>query len=105
MEPIHLLRIVVASPGDVQAERDALPAVLEELNRGIAATQGLRLELGRWETDAYPGFHPEGPQGLIDPILRIEDCDVLLGILRIGNSNGIFAPPRRQRLDDFVALR
>ena len=80
MESINLLRIVVASPGDVQAERDALPAVLEELNRGIAATQGLRLELGRWETDAYPGFHPEGPQGLIDPILRIEDCDVLLGI-------------------------
>ena len=80
MESINLLRIVVASPGDVQAERDALPAVLEELNRGIAATQGLRLELGRWETDAYPGFHPQGPQGLIDPILRIEDCDVLLGI-------------------------
>jgi hypothetical protein len=80
MESINLLRIVVASPGDVQAERDALPAALEELNRGIAATQGLRLELGRWETDAYPGFHPEGPQGLIDPILRIEDCDVLLGI-------------------------
>ena len=54
--------------------------MLEELNRGIAATQRLRLELGRWETDAYPGFHPQGPQGLIDPILRIEDCDVLLGI-------------------------
>src|SRR5712691_12837616 len=80
MESIHLLRIVVASPGDVQAERDAPPAVIEELNRGIAATQNLRLELVRWETDAYPGFHPAGPQGLIDPILRIEDCDVLLGI-------------------------
>ena len=80
MEPVHLLRIIVASPGDVQAERDALPAVLEELNRGIAAAHGLRLELGRWETDAYPGFHAQGPQGLIDPILRIEDCDVLLGI-------------------------
>ena len=80
MEPVNLFRIVVASPSDVQAERDALPAVLEELNRGLAATQNLRLELGRWETDAYPGFHPHGPQGLIDPILRIEDCDVLLGI-------------------------
>src|SRR5215475_997010 len=80
MEQVHVLRIVVASPGDVQAERDTLPAVLEELNRGIAAEHGLRLELGRWETDAYPGFHPQGPQGLIDPILRIEDCDVLLGI-------------------------
>ena len=80
MEPVHLLRIVVASPGDVQAERDALPEVIDELNRGMAATQGLRLELGRWETDAHPGFHPEGPQGLIDPLLRIDDCDILLGI-------------------------
>jgi hypothetical protein len=76
----QILRIVVASPGDVQAERDALPAVIEELNKGVAADRGLRLELYRWETDAYPGFHAEGPQGLIDELLRIEDCDVLIGI-------------------------
>ena len=56
-----------------------LLAVLEELNNGIARDRGLRLELARWETDAYPGFHPEGPQGLIDAILRIEDGDVLKG--------------------------
>ena len=83
MEQVHVLRIIVASPGDGQAERDVLPVVLEELTRGIAAEHGLRLELGRWETDAYPGFHPQGPQGLIDPSLRIEDCDVLLGIFHI----------------------
>lgn len=80
MEQKHTLRIVVASPGDVQAERDTLPAVIEELNRGIAAARGLSLELTRWETDSHPGFHVQGPQGLIDPILRIEDCDVLIGI-------------------------
>jgi hypothetical protein len=38
------------------------------------------LELSRWETDTYPGFHPEGPQGLIDPILDIANCDILIGI-------------------------
>lgn len=70
---------MVASPSDVQAERDALPAIVEELNRSIAADRGLRLELSRWE-NAYPGFHSEGPQGLIDPILHIEDCDLLIGI-------------------------
>jgi hypothetical protein len=77
---VRLLRIVVASPGDVQTERDVLPEVLSELNLGVAADRCLRLELCRWETDAYPGFHPEGPQGLIDPILKIEDCDILVGI-------------------------
>ena len=80
MEQKRVLRVVVASPGDVQAERDTLPAVIDELNRGIAAERNLLLELHRWETDAYPGFHPEGPQGLIDPVLKIEDCDILVGI-------------------------
>ena len=80
MPQVQILRIVVASPGDVQAERNALATVVEELNHGIAQDRGIRLELARWETDASPGFHPEGPQGLIDPILRIETCDVLIGI-------------------------
>ena len=84
------LKIVVASPGDVKAERESLEEVVSELNRGIAEDRGLQLELGRWETDAYPGFHPEGPQGLIDPILKIENCDILIGIFwkRFGTPTG-----------------
>ena len=79
-DQVKLVKIVLASPGDVQAERDALPGIIEELNHGVARDRKLRLELTRWETDAYPGFHPEGPQGLIDPILSIDACDVLIGI-------------------------
>ncbi len=73
------LRVVVASPGDVQAERDVLPSVFEEVNRNVA-DRGFNLVLTRWETDTHPGFHAEGPQGLIDPILKITDCDLLIGI-------------------------
>jgi hypothetical protein len=80
MEQKRILRVVVASPSDVQAERDALPAVINELNRGVAADRNLLLELYRWETDAYPGFHAEGPQALIDPILNIRDSHILIGI-------------------------
>src|SRR6516165_868372 len=80
MEQVRVLRIVVASPGDVQAERKALPDVIDEINRGVAADRNLRLELSRWETDTYPGFHADGPQGEIDKILRIDDCDLLIGI-------------------------
>lgn len=76
----RVMRVVVASPGDVQPERDALSAVLEELNRGVAADRNVVLRLLRWETDAYPGFHAEGPQGSIDDVLDIENCDVLIGI-------------------------
>jgi hypothetical protein len=80
MSQLQILRVVVASPAEVKPERDLLPNVIDELNRGIAGDRGLRFELSRWETDAYPGFHPEGPQGLIDPILRVADCDLLIGI-------------------------
>ena len=76
----RIFRIVVASPSDVQPERDVLPSVIEEINRTVAADRGLLLVLARWETDTYPGFHLEGPQGMIDPILRITDCDLLIGI-------------------------
>jgi small GTP-binding protein len=76
----QVFRIVVASPGDVQTERDLLPSVIQEVNSHIAADRGLHLELYRWETDTHPGFHLDGPQGLIDALLRITDCDLLIGI-------------------------
>lgn len=79
-ESVKILRVVVASPTDVNAERDRVLSVVEDLNKGVAADRRLRLEVIRWETDSYPGFHLEGPQGLIDPILRIEDSDIVIGI-------------------------
>jgi hypothetical protein len=72
--------VVVSSPGDVQEERDRLSLIIDELNRGVARSRGLRLEVIRWEKDSYPGFHADGPQGLIDPVLRIEDADLFIGI-------------------------
>jgi tetratricopeptide (TPR) repeat protein len=80
MDQVRVLRIVVASPGDVKPERDTVPKVVDEVNRTIARERGLHLNVDRWETDSHPGFHPQGPQGLIDPQLRIEDCDLLIGI-------------------------
>jgi adenylate kinase family enzyme len=71
---------VVASPGDVQLERDAVQTVVDEVNRGIADQLEFRITVVRWETDAFPGFHVQGPQGLIDPVLSIRDCDILVGM-------------------------
>lgn len=79
-DSIQIVRLVVASPGDVQGEREVVPIVVEEVNRWIASLLDMRLEVARWETDAYPGFHLDGPQALIDRILRIEDSDILVGI-------------------------
>jgi hypothetical protein len=80
MEQLNKLRVVVASPGDVLKERDILEGVAKELNGGIAKDRHLYIEISRWENEAYPGFHVEGPQGLIDQELQIVDCDILIGI-------------------------
>ena len=87
---IKALRLVVASPADTLPERNLVPVVVQELNNSVCADRAIRIEAVRWETDTYPGFHPEGPQGLIvDPILRIEGCDLLIGIFwkRFWNSH------------------
>ncbi|HET8772461.1 MAG TPA: DUF4062 domain-containing protein [Thermoanaerobaculia bacterium] len=78
--PKQRLRLILVSPNDVADERDAVTEAVRELNEGMAHVLSLQLEVGRWETDTYPGFHLEGPQGLIDELLKIEDSDILVGI-------------------------
>ena len=77
----ELFRVVLASPSDVQAERDVAGPVIDSLNRMLLGG-GFRaaLRLVRWETDACPGLHRRGPQALIDEQLRIEECDILIGV-------------------------
>jgi len=75
-----VLRLVVASPDDVLEERNFVTSVCDELNHGVAKSLGLRLDVIRWETDTYPGFHSAGPQGLIDTMLKIGEADVLVGV-------------------------
>lgn len=80
MQTKHAIRIVLSSPSDVDDECRVMDGVIAELNRGVAHERHVVLELVHWKTDAYPGFHPEGPQGVIDPVLKIGDCDILLAI-------------------------
>jgi len=77
----RVFRIVLASPSDVQAERDVVDKVINLINQFLRAFDPPAiLELWRWETDAHPGLHVKGPQGLIDEGLRIEDSDLVIGV-------------------------
>lgn len=79
------LRVVLASPTDVKRERDSFAKIIEQVNNDTARPAGIHL--WRWETDSRPGFNPMGPQGLIDKILRVAQCDLFVGIFwnRIGS--------------------
>lgn len=74
------VNVIAVSPGDVSAERKRLATVVDEINRTVAPQLGLELNLWRWEADASPGLHRQGPQGLIDEEMDIERADVVVGI-------------------------
>ena len=82
-ESITALRLFVASPSDTQPERDAVDRVLDELNRGIAASRGLQLIPVKWETDVRPGIGSDA-QDVINR--QIAPPDVFVGIFwkRVG---------------------
>lgn len=78
-----MIRIFVASPGDVRSERDQLGRVVHELNTTLsvlAPERGLVLELVRWETHAHPGMGVD-PQDVINRQLSIPECDIFIGII------------------------
>lgn len=84
------VRVVLVSPGDVMKERVAARTVIDELNRGVAEAFNCHMSLWRWETDARPGMHLDGPQGLIDELMDIRDADVVVGVFwkRFGTPTG-----------------
>jgi hypothetical protein len=71
------IRIHVSSPADVQAEREALAKVVDQLNQDVARKAGFSLELVRWEDSAAPAMG--GPQDVINR--QIPATDVFVGIL------------------------
>lgn len=75
--PSECIRVVLVSPSDVARERVAAKRVIDELNGTVARD---RLVLWRWETDARPGLHREGPQGLIDELMDMPSADIVIGI-------------------------
>jgi hypothetical protein len=85
-QEVTKVRIFVASPGDVWAERDALADVVAELNYTMGQKLGFVIELVRWETHSRPGAGR--PQGVINDL--IGPYDVFLGIMwnRFGTPTG-----------------
>jgi hypothetical protein len=78
--PTRIVRVFVASPGDVLFERDALSKLINEINQTITAVapeKDIRLELVRWETHAVPAAGRA--QGVIND--QIGHYDIFVGIM------------------------
>src|SRR5579863_4180980 len=79
--PSKLIKIFLASPSDVQSERDALSGLVREINDVLAflvPDRELRLELLRYETHTYPDVGQA--QDVINQQIPL-DYDIFIGVM------------------------
>jgi hypothetical protein len=77
----RIVRLFIASPGDVATEKKYVAEVAAALNINIAAIHDVRFEVVEWKTHARPRVDEKGPQGPIDEDIPIAECDIVVGIL------------------------
>ena len=99
-KPYTKLRVLVASPGDVQTERARLASVVESLNRGLADHVGVVIELKEW-SQVVPDMGRA--QQVIFEQLKPTQWDVFIGILwlRYGSKSGGANPDESGTHEEF----
>ncbi len=83
-----VLSVFLASPSDVNAERLKLEEVVNEMNTSWSRELGMRLDLVRWESHAYPDFGDDSQDVINNQIPN--DYDIFIGIMwcRYGTPTG-----------------
>ena len=84
----EVIRVFVASPGDIKEERTLLEDIVSQLNLTFSETIRRRFELVKWETHSRPG-KAKYVQDVINR--QIPEYDVFLGVMwsRFGTSTPV----------------
>jgi hypothetical protein len=84
----RVFRVLIASPSDVEEERDAVVSVIQAWNDLHSRSREIVLLPLRWETHTAPEFGTR-PQDVINRAI-VDDCDLVVGIFwtRIGSPSG-----------------
>lgn len=98
-------RVMIASPGDVQPERDIVRDVVHEWNAVNAGRRGVVLLPVGWETDLAPEMG-DAPQTIIDKRI-LKDADLLIGIFwtRIGTPTANYASGAVEEIEEHLAAK
>ncbi|WP_052248564.1 DUF4062 domain-containing protein [Chryseobacterium taiwanense] len=78
MKKINVLRIFLASPGDVKAEREMIFALKDDLDLLIGKDKNIKFEIINWERNTYPGKGIDA-QDVINEQIN-DEYDVFIGI-------------------------
>jgi hypothetical protein len=85
----RVYRILIASPSDVEEERDIAVRVIQEWNDLNSYSRKVALLPLRWETHTAPDYGTR-PQEVINRAI-VDECDLLVGIFwtRLGSPTGM----------------
>lgn len=72
-------RIFLASPSDLREEREAIDAVISELNENYGNQNNIIIELLKWETNSAPAISNDSVQAIINN--DIPEYDLFIGLL------------------------
>ena len=97
-----VLRLMIASPGDVQAERAIVREVVAEWNSTDGAHSNIMLMAIGWETDVAPEMG-NTPQNIIDKRI-LGDADLLVGLFwtRLGTPTGSYASGAVEEIEEHL---
>jgi hypothetical protein len=85
----RVYRVLIASPSDVEEEREIAVRVIQEWNDLHSYSRKITLLPLRWETHTAPEYGTR-PQEVINRAI-VDECDLLVGIFwtRIGSPSGV----------------
>ena len=97
-----VFKVMIASPGDVSAERSIVREVLSEWNVVNADLRRQVLLPVGWETHSVPEMG-DRPQAIINKQI-LHDCDLLVGVFwtRIGTATGEYASGTVEEIEEHV---
>ncbi len=101
----RVFKILIASPGDVEEERELISQVIDQWNALNSEPSKAVLLPVRWESHASP-LMGDRPQAIINDQL-VKGCDLLIGVFwtRIGSQTGVSVSGTVEEIEWFIQNR
>jgi hypothetical protein len=96
-----VLNVLIASPSDVDQERNVVTDVINAWNAAHYQTTGIMLQAVRWETHSYPESG-DRPQAILNKQI-VESGDILIGIFgyKLGTPTGTAQSGTIEEIEEF----
>lgn len=100
-----ILRILIASPGDVGEERNVIPEIINDWNAINSVVSKVVLMPVKWETHSAP-LMGDRPQAIINEQL-LKESDVLVGVFwtRVGTNTGVAVSGTAEEIEQFLEMK